>query len=399
MSQAEPIHVGLVGCGLHGGAMAQALVRSGAFRLVATADPDAQAARRVADAAADTQMYASLDEMLAASDVDAIVIATPHDVLAPLSLAAIRAGKHVLVEKPMAMDEQEAKAVEFAAASASVACMVGYSFRFWMASFVRDILEAGAVGGIRSMTGGIALPPMNKGWTSTRHTGGGPLLYVGCHLIDLLMWFTGEEPTRVYANVQRRAETDADDISAMQLGFGANGIAQLLVTQSAAAFLYDLSVIGTAGSVGLRGRGFLQFEIEVQSNVLQQYREPTIIRPAARRDHITSMLVPEVQEFARAIEERRPPSVTASDGRRCFVFWTGRGVGTHGASCRTRRASARCLLDEGRTPMRAIETGRATLEAYLDALAARGAYGEYFDDGATMSFTGQTAQAVQMLKV
>jgi len=316
MDKAEALTVGVVGCGNHGGALAQAVERSDNLRLVACADPDAVASRRVAAFADGVSTHESLADMLDAADVDAVLIATPHDQLAPLALSAIRAGKHVLVEKPMAMNEPQAREIEFAAASAGVTCMVGYSFRYGMAHYVYDLLAQGAVGNLRAITGSIGTPRLNSGWIAQPESGGGPLLFVGCHLIDLALWFTGEEPTSVFATIQHRPDTGVDDTSAIQLQFSDGRFAQLLVTQSAATFFYDLHIIGQSGSIALRGRNFVQFEVEVHSTALAAYRDPTIIRPTMRRDHITMMLMPELAEFADAIEHGHPPGVTASDGRR-----------------------------------------------------------------------------------
>jgi predicted dehydrogenase len=88
------------------------------------------------------------------------------------------------------------------------------------------------------------------------------------------------------------------------------------VTQAAPALFYELDIHGRAGTIALRGRNFLQFEIEVSSSSVGTYREPTIIRPAVRRDNITMMLVPELEEFARSTRAGRRPAITASDGRR-----------------------------------------------------------------------------------
>ena len=245
MDKSEALRVGLVGCDNHGGALAQAVVRSETLRLVACADPDAAAGGRVAGFSDGVSMHASLEALLDASDVDAVLIATPHDMLAPLALLAIRAGKHLLIEKPMALDEPQAKEVEFAAASAGVTCMVGYSFRYGMARYVHELLAQGVVGDLRAITGSIGTPPMNSRWIAQPESGGGPLLFVGCHLIDLALWFTGEEPASVSANVQYRPDTGADDTSAVQLEFRNGRIAQFCITQSAAGFFYDLQVIGT----------------------------------------------------------------------------------------------------------------------------------------------------------
>jgi predicted dehydrogenase len=316
MDKYVELRVGVVGCGNHGSALAQAVVRSDALRLVACADPDATAVRRVAGFSDGISTHVSLEALLNASDVDAVLIATPHDVLAPLALSAVRAGKHLLIEKPMAMDEPQAKEIEFAAASAGVTCMVGYSFRYGMARYVHQLLAQGVVGDLRAITGSIGTPPMNSRWIAEPESGGGPLLFVGCHLIDLALWFTGEEPSSVSASVQYRPDTGADDTSAIQLEFKNGRIAQFCITQSAAGFFYDLQVIGNSGSIALRGRNFVQFEIEVQSTVVAAYQDPTVIRPLMQRDHITTMLVPELAEFADAIEQRRAPGITASDGRR-----------------------------------------------------------------------------------
>ena len=75
-------------------------------------------------------MYASAEELLQCTDVDAVFVATSHDALYECSLAAIQAGKHVLAEKPIGMDEKEAAQLEEAVARSNVCFMSGYSFRY-----------------------------------------------------------------------------------------------------------------------------------------------------------------------------------------------------------------------------------------------------------------------------
>lgn len=316
MDTTDPVRVGVVGCGFQGLMMAAAVMRSDSLRLVAGVDPDEEALRRVAELGASVATYGSMTDLLETADVDAVVIATPHDYLAPTALAAIRAGKHVLIEKPMALDEAQAKEVEFAAASAGVTCMVGYSFRFGMGRFVHDPFAAGMFGDLVAITGSICLPRLDEGWMSVQASGGGPLLYVGCHLVDLVLWLTGEEPLSVTAAVTRRPQSGVDDTSALQLQFTGGRLAQLLVTQSASGFGYDLQVIGTAGSIRLRGRDFRHYEVEAHSKTAGGAAEPTVQRPASDGDPIDLMFVPELAEFADAIEHRRSPAITASDARR-----------------------------------------------------------------------------------
>jgi predicted dehydrogenase len=303
MSHSAPLRVGLVGCGMHGNALAQAVVRADALHLVACADPDATAAWRTASLANDVSMFDSAEALLSGSEVDAVIIATPHHLLGQVALTAMANGKHVMAEKPMALDEAEARQIESVAGSTGVTYMPGYSFRFSMARYVHDLLILGVAGEIQSISASIGTGPMNRGWIAGRETGGGPLLYVGCHLIDLALWFVGDEPASVYADVRRRPDSGTEATSAIQLGFAAGAMAQFLVTQSAASFFYDMHILGRSGSVALRGRNFLQFEVEVHSNVVEAFKEPTIIRPQIRRDNISMMLVPELEEFARSIRE------------------------------------------------------------------------------------------------
>ena len=307
------------------------------MRLVAAADPDPARAgpdhgywRRT------SPVHDSEQKLLASAEVDAIMIATPHDLLAPLALAAIRAGKHVLVEKPVGLDEAEAREVEFAAASAGVTCMAGYTFRYAMARRMRELLDSGAVGDIVAITGSICAPPMVDGWTATPAAGGGPLLYLGCHLVDLVLWFAGAEPTAVSATVSVRPDTGCDDTSAIRLEFGAGPVSQLLVTQSAPGFSYDLTVIGSAGRLMLRGQDFTDYTIEVRSTALAEYAEPAELRPDEGGNPVETAVVPEIAEFAAAVEAGRAPAVTGSDARRVLrVLDAVRESGRRGGSAAT----------------------------------------------------------------
>jgi predicted dehydrogenase len=219
-----------------------------------------------------------------------------------------------MIEKPMALNEQEGEELQVAAERARVTCMPGYSFRFSMGSYVHALLAAGAVGEIQAFIGSIGTGPMDRGWLARPDVGGGPLLYVGCHLIDFLLWFTQLQPVSVFADVRRRADTGTDETSAIQIGLENGCVGQLLVTQAAPGLFYDLRIQGRTGSIALRGRNFLQFEVEVFSTTVAAYSEPTVIRPGVRRDNISMMLLPELEEFARAIRESRPASITAADG-------------------------------------------------------------------------------------
>jgi predicted dehydrogenase len=316
MENQTPLRVGIVGCGYQGGILAQTMAGGDDLQVTACADPDQAAAARVAAIADKAAVYASVEDMLQHAAVDAVVVATAHHVLYECALAAIRAGKHVLAEKPIGMDEKEAAQLEEAVARANVCFMAGYSFRYIAAwQKVRELLQAGAVGEIHTIAGSIGIEPMSEGWAASPETGGGPLLYVGSHLVDQILWYLGDDPVEVYAGIRYRADTRADETTTFQVRFARGAVAQGVVTQAGADFFNTLDIYGRQGRISLRGVGFTH-SVEVVSGALPAYAQPTQLHFPQIADLRLLMLGPQLAEFAQAIRERRQPACTVTDGRR-----------------------------------------------------------------------------------
>lgn len=314
MENLPKLRIGLVGCGWHGTSLAEAITRTQSLQLVACADPNIQAVNQASRFAPDISTHSSIEALLDESDVDAIVIATPHHLLCPIALTALRARKHVLAEKPIAMNAQEAAEIEATINETGLCYMAGYSFRFSMGKFVQDLLDTGAVGDIYAVTGSISLPPLNRGWLARPETGGGSLLYIGCHILDLMLWYINDTPRSVYADVIYREDLQIDDVSAFQIRFANGALAQGFVSQSESSFFYEIDIRGRNGKLTLRGSSFLQFEIEIYSNTIAAYTAQTIIRPTITRDNIQMMLLPELEEFGTAIRKGHSPAITVKDG-------------------------------------------------------------------------------------
>jgi predicted dehydrogenase len=315
MESQDPVRVGIVGCGYQGRLLAEAIAKTDTLLLTACADPVRDAAAGAAALVRDADIYASADELLERGDVDAVIIATPHHVLQEIALAAIGDGKHVLAEKPIAMNEREAARIEEAAAQAGICFMAGYSLRFFVAQRrVYDLVTDGAIGEVQAVTAGMGQGPLSD-WFAKAEMGGGALLYLGSHLVDEVLWFVQDDPVQVYADVRRRRDTGTDDTSAFQVRFAKGAVAQCLVTQAVEGWFDFVSIYGQNGRIGLTSSNWLRYEISVASTVLPAYAQPTTICPSLRGDPLMMMLVPEVEEFAAAIQEDRPPAITASDGR------------------------------------------------------------------------------------
>jgi predicted dehydrogenase len=169
-------------------------------RLVALADPDEEA---LAAAAAETRCertYSDPQEVIAADDVDAVVIASPTFTHAELAVAALAAGKHVLCEKPLASSLDEAAAIVRAAEDADAEFLMGFMRRFdtsWAS--IAERVAAGEIGEpllVRSTGRGPGLPP---GWALDPSSSGGLIAEVNSHDLDSIRWFSGQELESVYA--------------------------------------------------------------------------------------------------------------------------------------------------------------------------------------------------------
>jgi predicted dehydrogenase len=185
--------VAIIGCGLIGQKRAQALAGA---RLVACADVALERAKKLA-ATASATATADWREAVACADVAIVVVATTNDVLAEISLAAVQAGKHVLVEKPAARAASELEPLMAAAKQAGVQVRVGFNHRYHPALLkARELLAAGALGElmfVRGRYGHGGRLGYDREWRADPAlSGGGELLDQGVHLIDLARMFLGD---------------------------------------------------------------------------------------------------------------------------------------------------------------------------------------------------------------
>ena len=184
----------IVGCGLIGQKRARSLAPK--HQLIVAADVVASRAEALAavnpGALAVSDWRAAIDR----TDVDAVIVATTNDALAPVTLAAIQFGKHVMVEKPAARTSAELEPLIAAAHRHKVCVQTGFNHRYHPAfQKARELFEAGALGPlmfIRGRYGHGGRLGYEKEWRAIPElSGGGELLDQGVHLIDLAGWFLG----------------------------------------------------------------------------------------------------------------------------------------------------------------------------------------------------------------
>ncbi len=179
--------------------------------------------------------FAHFEDALADPQVDVLVLATPNDLHAPQAIAAMRAGKHVVTDKPMCLNLAEADAM-IATSRQTGRLLSVFHNRRWDGDFltIRTILEQGLLGELFLVeTAWLqARPP--RGWSSERRRGGGKLLDLGVHLIDQAMLLLEAPVTQVYARLHSGVwPTDVEDHAYCMVSF-ASGVDVHVTTSSAA---------------------------------------------------------------------------------------------------------------------------------------------------------------------
>ncbi len=257
MKTNSPLRVGIIGCGLIGQKRANALGAGG--QLVACADINpARAAQLAAKANAD--VYPDWQTLVERNDVDMLVIATLHDSLAEITQAAVRSGKHVLVEKPAARNAAELRPVLDAARATGAKVHVGFNHRYHRAlQKAKSLVDAGSIGDlmfIRARYGHGGRIGYDREWRSDpKLSGGGELIDQGPHLIDLSRWFLGD-----FAEVDGYAHTyywdmPVDDNAFMTLKTASKQVAFLQVSCSEWKNLFSMEIYGKTGKLDISGLG------------------------------------------------------------------------------------------------------------------------------------------------
>jgi predicted dehydrogenase len=253
------LRVAIIGAGRIGAVRARVAAAHPQCQVVAVADldPVRAAALAVAHGAA---VIADWSAAVADPGVDLVVVATTHDALAPVSLAALRHGKHVLCEKPMGRHAEEARELAAAAAVAGTCLKAGYNHRYHPAiQTLQRACQDGTLGPLLSVRGRYGhggRPGYEREWRADPHRGGGgELLDQGAHLIDLALWLLGD-----FAAVTGFVETLFWDMAVDDNAFGlfrtdAGQVASVQVSWTQWRNLFSLEVHGRDGYAAATGLG------------------------------------------------------------------------------------------------------------------------------------------------
>ena len=277
--------------------------------LVAVCSRREDVSRDVAARYGASRIYARAEDVIADPHVQAIVLCTPNDLHAPMAVAAAQAGKHILVEKPLANTVREADAMIEAAASNHVVLMAAQVRRFFQA-----ILEARrrieGIGGISSFVQfwGINFQRLPaEWWKSPERVGGsgGAIWMNGPHMLDTLLWLAGSKPAYVYCETRNTfPQWQAEDEVSMLLRFKDGLIANLHLSYSALPYTNERYIIGPKGT--LRIVDERELWVNNQQVVAEPFTNYLEGGPEFNR---------QTREFILAVQEGREPLASGREVR------------------------------------------------------------------------------------
>lgn len=316
MANENKIRVGLIGCGYQGQLLARAAEALDDFELVAGVDPDPTALAKTQAIAGGIQIEKTVQSLVTREDVDAVFVATPHNCLQPYAMQAVNAGKHVLAEKPLALNAQEAAELETAVNRAGVTYMAGYSFRYFSPVIeAKRFIDEGIIGPIQTISAGMAVPGIRDGWPSDPQSGGGFLGFYGCHIIDRVLWFVNDHPIQVSASVTYDAQRKIDLTTLFELRFANGVVAQFNLCASSFGWFDFAHINGRDGHIHLALQKPPNYSLTVSSR-LEGFDSPqTLTTELERSAALQQVLVLELTDFAQAVRSNSQPPITIADGR------------------------------------------------------------------------------------
>lgn len=308
----------LIGAGLFGERHAQAYSRHHAVDFVAVCDLNLPRAQQIAERYGVGYATDDLSRVLSDSAITAVSIATPDHLHRDVALAAAAAGKHILVEKPLATTVADAEAIVAAAEAHGVTLVVDFHNRV-NPPFVqaRDAIRRGDIGSPRyvyaRLSNTVAVPMDMLRWSKNSSA----LWFLASHMVDVVRWMIDDEPVRVYAvtrkGVLQEAGIDTADFHVATVEFRSGAVAvfeHAWILPRSHPVVKDLKVeiLGSKGAINIDGS---------HNRTLELYGEkatwPDLLAPPTG-PHLTGFVLDSIVHFIDTITQGAPPIAVGKDG-------------------------------------------------------------------------------------
>jgi len=301
---------GMIGCGRIAQAHLAAIeyLREEA-ELVAVADTDLEKAKNAAGRFAARTFSSRYEDLLNRKDIEAVIITLPNHLHHSAALAAARARKHILIEKPMALNTQEALDMVREAKRHGVCFMVGQSRRFSQAVFEleRRLPEIGTLFRVQiSFLVHFPAPPTTW-WMKQEEAGGLVIFLQGSHSLDSILTWMKKMPTRICTfSAKQNFQWEGEDEADILLSFDAGETASVHLSLSTSPALHEAILVGTKGVMRLTeyatGKPFgFGYHLDLNGKrILSGDQEP-------------SNYTLQLREFIHAVRENRTPAASAEE--------------------------------------------------------------------------------------
>jgi len=339
MSASKP-KIGVIGIGFGAQVYIPGLQSEG-WEVAALCSRNRDKATKAAAAAGVPNVHTDPLELISRDDIAAVAIATPPGAHRELAIAALQAGKHVLCEKPFAIDAKEGAAMRDAADASGRTAMIGHEFRYTpQRAYIKELLAGGYIGKFQLCTVELFLDryvtpqPRPLTWAAFKADGGGVLGALGSHYIDGLRHWFGDVAT-VFGHVEslrpdvadasnRIVKAETDDTFLFSLEFKNGGFATMVSSFAATpARGAKIVVMGDSGTLIAEQTGPNPAEDGVVigshgGSPLQALEMPKSYTPFTdARDHRLMAFRLLVRDFTRGIERGTSPAPNFTDGLRC----------------------------------------------------------------------------------
>jgi predicted dehydrogenase len=326
---------GIVGVGMIADFHAQAIAAARGAKLVGIATRSAENAQAFAAKHAVPFATTSVEELVARPDIHVVCITTPSGAHLEPALAAVRAGKHLIVEKPIEITTERADELLRAADAAGVKIAPIFQARFGEgARKLKAAITAGRFGRIVLASAYVKWhrgPSYYTGWKGTlKLDGGGALINQAIHAIDLLQWFAGM-PTEVFCWKTRRVyeQIEAEDTASATLKFASGALGSIeACTAGWPGWGRRVEIIGETGSARLEDDRLDRWEFRDEQPGDEEIRsakiDPNLKFGAGAANAITHHgHLRQIQDLIDALQENRPVAIDGHEARKAVALIRG----------------------------------------------------------------------------
>jgi predicted dehydrogenase len=262
--------------------------------------------------------FTQAEDLVRHPEVDAVFVVSANAAHCAETIAAARAGKHVIVEKPMAMTVAEAEEMIDACRRANVRLMVAHMIRLSPAmQRVRELLAGGEIGRISCVRADFVYDGRmsQRGWLLDRRVaGGGPVFDIGVHCLDTVRFLLGSEVEEVRSVLSPRPTAEITEQTAhMALRFGGGTTASITCSYESGARRSLLEVFGTDGMISV-----LDFTVGSRRAVVSVTRAPMGKSPSTTTEavDVPNLYVAEIAQFVECVRNGTEPALSGDNGLR-----------------------------------------------------------------------------------